>query len=38
MAVLIAAVIAFNLAIGHFRDSMQAVLADPSADIFSLGN
>ena len=38
MVVLIVAVIAFNLAIGHFRDSMQAVLADPSADIFSLGN
>ena len=28
----------FNLAVGHFRDSMQAVLNDPTADIFSLGN
>ena len=38
MTVIIGAVVAFNLAIGHFRDSMQAVLSDPSADIFSLGN
>lgn len=31
------AVVAFNLAVGHFRDSMQAVLGDPDADIFGVG-
>ena len=30
-------VIAFNLAVGHFRDSMQAVLGDSSADIYTVG-
>ena len=38
IAAVVAAVVAFNLAIGHFRDSMQAVLSDPAADILSLGN
>lgn len=38
MVVILVAVVAFNLAVGHFRDSMQAVLSDPSADILALGN
>ncbi len=29
---------AFNLVVGHFRDSMQAVIGDPSVDIFSVGS
>ena len=28
----------FNLAVGHFRDSMQAILDDPEADIFAVGS
>jgi len=28
----------FNMAVGHFRDSMQAILDDPSADIFAVGS
>ena len=28
---------AFNLAVGHFRDSIQVVLTDRSADVFQLG-
>ena len=36
--VLLAFVGAFNLAVGHFRDSMQAVINNPSADIAALGN
>ena len=31
-------VIAFNLVVGHFRDSMQAVLGDSAADILSVGS
>lgn len=27
----------FNMVVGHFRDSMQAILDDPSADIFAVG-
>lgn len=27
-----------NLVVGHFRDSMQAVIGDPSVDIFSVGS
>ena len=32
-----ALVITFNLAVGHYRDSMQAVLSDPSADVLAVG-
>lgn len=28
----------FNMVVGHFRDSMQAILDDPSADIFAVGS
>ncbi len=28
----------FNMIVGHFRDSMQAILDDPGADIFSVGS
>ena len=35
---LLAFVGTFNLAVGHFRDSMQAVVSNPSADIAALGN
>ena len=38
MAILLTATVAFNLMIGHFRDSMQAVVDDPTADVLSLGN
>jgi len=31
-------VLAFNLIVGHFRDSMQAVVGDFSADIYSVGS
>ena len=31
-------VLAFNLAVGHFRNSMQASVNDPSADFLTLGN
>ena len=34
---LLGTTVAFNLAIGHFRDSMQAVVNDPSADVLALG-
>ena len=27
----------FNLAVGHFRDSIQVVLTDPGADVFQIG-
>lgn len=37
MAVLLAAVAVFNLAVGHFRDSMQAIVDNPSADVFAVG-
>ena len=30
-------VVGFNLAVGHFRDSIQAVLADRDADVFQIG-
>lgn len=30
--------VSFNLAVGHFRDSMQAVLMDSSADVFAVGS
>ena len=36
--VILSLVILFNLSVAHYRDSMQAVLSDPSADVFSLGN
>ena len=36
--IVLACIGTFNLAVGHFRDSMQAVLSDPTADILSLGN
>ena len=38
IVLIVAAVVSFNLVVGHFRDSMQAVLNDPSADIFALGS
>ncbi len=31
-------VASFNIVVGHFRDSMQAILDDPSADIFQVGS
>ena len=37
IAVLLIAVFLFNLAVGHFRNGMQAILGDPSADVFALG-
>ena len=37
IVILIGTTIAFNLAIGHFRDSMQAVVNDPGADVLALG-
>ena len=36
--VVVALVAGFNMAVGHFRDSMQAILDDPSADIFAVGS
>ena len=36
--VLVFAVILANAVVGHFRDSMQAVLGDASADIFAVGS
>ena len=36
--VVLSLVVLFNFAVAHYRDSMQAVLNDPTADIFSLGN
>ena len=38
MVVLVGVVVIFNLAVGHYRDSMQAVVNSPSVDLFSLGN
>ena len=38
IVLIVAVVVFFNLVVGHFRDSMQAVLSDPSADIFALGS
>ena len=35
---LVGAVLVFNLAVGHFRNSMQASLDDPSTDVLTLGN
>lgn len=37
IVLLLGTTVAFNLAIGHFRDSMQAVVNDPSADVLALG-
>ena len=34
----VALVAGFNLIVGHFRDGMQAILDDPGADIFAVGN
>ncbi len=31
-------VIGFNLTVGHFRDSMQAIIGDPGADILAVGS
>ena len=36
--VVVVLVAGFNMAVGHFRDSMQAILDDPSADIFAVGS
>ena len=38
IVLLVAAILVFNLAVGHFRNSMQASLNDPSADILAMGN
>jgi len=38
IVLLIGLIFCFNLAVGHFRDSMQAILNDPSADFLTLGN
>lgn len=35
---LIGLIFYFNLAVGHFRDSMQAILNDPSVNFLTLGN
>ena len=35
---LVSAVLVFNLAVGHFRNSMQASLDDPATDVLALGN
>ena len=37
MALVVALAMVFNLAVGHFRDSMEAVLTDPAADVFMIG-
>ena len=37
MVTLIALAVVFNLAVGHFRDSMEAILTDPTADVFAVG-
>lgn len=37
IAIVVLFVFAFNLAVGHFRDSIQAVLTDPNADVFQIG-
>ncbi len=37
MGLLLAFAALFNLAIGHFRDSMEAILTDPAADVFMIG-
>lgn len=37
LVVLALLVVAFNLAVGHFRDSIQAVLTDGAADVFQIG-
>ena len=39
LAVLVVSfVVCFNLMVGHFRDSMQAILDDPSADLLAVGS
>ena len=38
IVVLVISVLYFNLAVGHFRNSMQASLNDRSADILAMGN
>lgn len=38
IVLLVVAVFVFNLAVGHFRNSMQASLNDPSADVLAMGN
>lgn len=38
IALVIPVVLYFNLAVGHFRNSMQASLNDPSADVLAVGN
>ena len=37
MVLLVPLVVVFNLAVGHFRDSMEAILTDPTADVFAVG-
>ena len=37
-ALVVSFVVCFNLMVGHFRDSMQAILDDPSADLLSVGS
>ena len=37
IVLLIGLILCFNLAVGHFRDSMQAILNDPSVDLLTLG-
>lgn len=37
IALVIAVVFAFNLAVGHFRNSMQASVDDPAADVLAMG-
>ena len=37
LAVVLALVFLFNLGVGHFRDSMEAIMHDPSADPFAVG-
>ena len=35
--IVVAFVFCFNLMVGHFRDSMEAIIDDPTADIFAVG-
>ena len=37
IGLLIPLALVFNLAVGHFRDSMEAILTDPAADVFAVG-
>lgn len=38
VVLLVPVVLGFNLGVGHYRNSMQASLSDPSADFLTMGN